>query len=404
MSQRSSCRPLVPAWATGPAPPRGLGDDGIHLAYRLRRPLGSGRGYAAAVARSAGAVHFQTLTTIRCEEVGAESRERPALVRDRAGRWRLYLSCATPGTRHWRVELMEAGHPEGAAPMLRRLIMLTAPTAGMSIATVLTLATPALATGPSQARITDPGLVHAIVVPGDGEPGQQGRLATLAGQTSLFTVLFGAGGSVPPPAPLRTPPPTASLGPRYTIIYTVPGVTPHPRPARRSTATGHTGSAADPPPSSQTSSGSAPSRLTNPWLAHRVSHRGRSARRHRAAAASPQASHRASQPARDQRVSPGRSRAPSSTLHGGCPRRVECPYRQHGQNRAIGAPGGATRSSAADAANRRSARTPKGGGTRRRSPTVTATVHLACCCQRSGHKSCVQLGFGLLVRQHPFGL
>ncbi len=228
MSQRSSCRPLVSAWATGPAPPRGLGDDGIHLAYRLRRPLGSGRGYAAAVARSAGAVHFQTLTTIRCEEVGAESRERPALVRDRAGRWRLYLSCATPGTRHWRVELMEAGHPEGAAPMLRRLIMLTAPTAGMSIATVLTLATPALATGPSQARITDPGLVHAIVVPGDGEPGQQGRLATLAGQTSLFTVLFGAGGSVPPPAPLRTPPPTASLGPRYTIIYTVPGVTPQP--------------------------------------------------------------------------------------------------------------------------------------------------------------------------------
>jgi hypothetical protein len=30
------------------------------------------------------------------------------------------------------------------------------------------------------------------------------------------------------PAPLRTPPPTDSLGPRYTVIYTVPGVTPQP--------------------------------------------------------------------------------------------------------------------------------------------------------------------------------
>jgi hypothetical protein len=112
--------------------------------------------------------------------------------------------------------------------MLRRLIAVTALAAGISIATGLMLATPALAKGPSQARITGPGLDHAIVVSGDGEPGQQGRLATLAGQTSLFTVLFSAGGSVPAPARLRTPPPKASLGPRYTIIYTVPGVTPQP--------------------------------------------------------------------------------------------------------------------------------------------------------------------------------
>ncbi len=112
--------------------------------------------------------------------------------------------------------------------MLRRLIVLTALAAGMSIATAMTLATPALAKGPSQARITGPGLAHAIVVSGDGEPGQQGRLATLAGQTSLFTVLFGPGGSVPAPTRLRTPPPEGSLGPRYTIIYTVPGVAPQP--------------------------------------------------------------------------------------------------------------------------------------------------------------------------------
>jgi hypothetical protein len=114
--------------------------------------------------------------------------------------------------------------------MLRRLIVVTALAAGMSIAACITLATSALAKGPSQARITGPGLVHAIVVSGDGEPGQQGVLAVLAGQTGLFTVLFGAAASVsgPTPVPLRTPPPKASLGPRYTIIYTVPGVTPQP--------------------------------------------------------------------------------------------------------------------------------------------------------------------------------
>src|SRR5258708_487619 len=93
------------------APSAALGDDGIYLAYRLRRPIGAGRGYAVAVARSADGVRFETLTTITREEVGAESLERPELVRDRSGRWRLYLSCATPGTKHWRIELLEAAHP-----------------------------------------------------------------------------------------------------------------------------------------------------------------------------------------------------------------------------------------------------------------------------------------------------
>jgi hypothetical protein len=114
--------------------------------------------------------------------------------------------------------------------MLRRLIVVTALAAVMSIAAVITLATPALAKGPSQARITGPGLARAIVVSGAGEPGQQGMLAVLAGQTGLFTALFGADASVPyqTPTRLRPQPPKASLGPRYTVIYTVPGVTPQP--------------------------------------------------------------------------------------------------------------------------------------------------------------------------------
>jgi hypothetical protein len=93
------------------APSAILGDDGVYLAYRLRRPVGAGRGYAVAVARSDGGTRFETLLTITREQLGAESLERPSLVRTPAGRWRLYLSRATPGTKHWAVELLEADHP-----------------------------------------------------------------------------------------------------------------------------------------------------------------------------------------------------------------------------------------------------------------------------------------------------
>jgi hypothetical protein len=114
--------------------------------------------------------------------------------------------------------------------MLSRLIAVAALAVGMSIAAAMTLATPAFAKGPSQASITGPGLVRAVVVSGNGEPGEQGRLASLAEQTGLFTVMFGAGASISGPAPagLHTPPPKASLGPRYSLVYTVPGVTPQP--------------------------------------------------------------------------------------------------------------------------------------------------------------------------------
>ena len=49
------------------------------------------------------------------DRFGAESLERPALVRTPDGRWRLYVSCATPGTKHWWVDVLEADTPEGLA-------------------------------------------------------------------------------------------------------------------------------------------------------------------------------------------------------------------------------------------------------------------------------------------------
>ncbi|MBO0777061.1 MAG: hypothetical protein J2P34_12180 [Actinobacteria bacterium] len=96
-------------WAGGPSAV--LSEDGCYLAYRLRRPVGAGRGYAVVVAHAGDGEHFTPLLTIRREEMGAESLERPALVQTPSGRWRLYLSCATPGTKHWRVEVLEAATP-----------------------------------------------------------------------------------------------------------------------------------------------------------------------------------------------------------------------------------------------------------------------------------------------------
>jgi hypothetical protein len=96
-------------WAGGPSAV--AAEDGIYLAYRLRRPVGRGRGYAVALAFARDGVNFETLALIGKDELDSESLERPELVRLPDGGWRLYLSCATTGTKHWRVEVTDAAHP-----------------------------------------------------------------------------------------------------------------------------------------------------------------------------------------------------------------------------------------------------------------------------------------------------
>ena len=93
------------------APSAVLSEGVYYLAYRLRRPVGAGRGYANVVASSTDGVVFRDICTILSEELGAESLERPAIARGPDGIWRLYVSVATPGTKHWRVVLMEANDP-----------------------------------------------------------------------------------------------------------------------------------------------------------------------------------------------------------------------------------------------------------------------------------------------------
>jgi hypothetical protein len=78
------------------------------LAYRLRDP--QHRGGAVVLARVG-----ETVAVLEKGRFGAESLERPALVRVVGGGWRLYVSCATPGSKHWRIDVLEAPRPDALA-------------------------------------------------------------------------------------------------------------------------------------------------------------------------------------------------------------------------------------------------------------------------------------------------
>jgi hypothetical protein len=113
--------PRPGAWVGGPSAL--LVEGTWWLAYRVRRPVGEGRGYANVVARSDDGVAFTAVLEVTKEAFGAASLERPALVRTPEGRWRLYVSCATPGSGHWRVDLLEADTVEGLGSAAARTVL-----------------------------------------------------------------------------------------------------------------------------------------------------------------------------------------------------------------------------------------------------------------------------------------
>ena len=110
----------APALVAVPAPAPGEGnwagassaalddDGGVVLAYRARSA--ERRGAALVVARGDGE-RFDVVARLDKERFGAASLERPALVRSAGGGWRLYVSCATPGSKHWRIDVLEASDP-----------------------------------------------------------------------------------------------------------------------------------------------------------------------------------------------------------------------------------------------------------------------------------------------------
>jgi hypothetical protein len=108
-------------WAGSPS--AALHDGVVYLAYRVHRPVALGRGGFNVLARSADGVRFETFALLAKERFGAASLQRPALRRTPEGRWRLYVSAATLGSKHWRVDLLEAADPEGLADAPARTVL-----------------------------------------------------------------------------------------------------------------------------------------------------------------------------------------------------------------------------------------------------------------------------------------
>ena len=123
---------VVPAPGAGPgfwsgAASAVCADGATWLAYRSRRPLAAGRGVSTVVARSVDGVHFETVTQVHRDDFGAESFERPVLMPLPEGGWRLYLSCAVPGSKHWWIDTLTAPRVEDLASGERRAIDLDIP-------------------------------------------------------------------------------------------------------------------------------------------------------------------------------------------------------------------------------------------------------------------------------------
>jgi hypothetical protein len=119
---------VVPAPDSGPGNWAGAAsavvvDHDVYLTYRVRRPLTAGRGVSVVVARSRDGVNFETVSEVWRDDFGAESFERPVVLRTPAGGWRLYVSCATPGTKHWWIEAVDADRPEGFATGTRTVVL-----------------------------------------------------------------------------------------------------------------------------------------------------------------------------------------------------------------------------------------------------------------------------------------
>jgi hypothetical protein len=108
-------------WAGGPSAVRA--DGVIWLAYRLRRPVDQGRGYANVVARSTDGRSFETVAAVTSNHFDCASLERPALVRRPDGGWRLYVSCSTLGSKHWWVEALDADTPADLAVGTRTVVL-----------------------------------------------------------------------------------------------------------------------------------------------------------------------------------------------------------------------------------------------------------------------------------------
>jgi hypothetical protein len=88
----------------------------------------------------------------------------------------------------------------------------------MGTLAALAATAPASAKGPSAASLTGPGLDHAVPIAGEGEMGPGTPLGALVQFGGFFPQVFGQ-----TPDPTTRARPEGDLGPRYRVVYRVPG-------------------------------------------------------------------------------------------------------------------------------------------------------------------------------------
>jgi len=85
-------------------------------------------------------------------------------------------------------------------------------------AAALVLSAAAAAKGPTGALLSGPGLEGAVQITGQGEGGAGTPLGTLVDSGGFFAQVFGQA-----PDPTMRTRPSGTLGPRYKVVYLVPG-------------------------------------------------------------------------------------------------------------------------------------------------------------------------------------
>jgi hypothetical protein len=98
---------------------------------------------------------------------------------------------------------------------MKRFVLLSS-----TLAVALALAGPAVAKGPDQATITGPGLDSGKIVfrSGGGDPEDGSPFMSFVEAVGFFPAMFGQS-----PDPMVDKRPSGSLGPRYKVVYRVPG-------------------------------------------------------------------------------------------------------------------------------------------------------------------------------------
>ena len=99
------------------APTVAVEGDRFYLGYRIRTAKERGHEYRVAV--SEDGVKFEDIWSARKEQFEANSIERGSLIRGPDGAWRLYISYEERADRRWKIDLLEAGSPDGFDPETR---------------------------------------------------------------------------------------------------------------------------------------------------------------------------------------------------------------------------------------------------------------------------------------------